>query len=172
MRLGGLPALLWCLWLLCVGCGAGEDVITVSRWSFAPPSGLAPASIDLPANLANELPEHDSEYWLRTRVELPASMRGKAMVLAFPLFLGASQLYVHGHEASLLDVENEHAYRAVGGQRFRIPSEWNTDSFIDLSLRVQHKWTRSAWIETAPRLSVSRGGDTWTRSVQIWNQGT
>lgn len=172
MRLGGLPALLWCLWLCCVGCGANEDVITVSRWSFAPPSGLAPANVELPVNLSNELPEHDSHYWLRTRVELPQAMRGKGLVLAFPLFLGSSRLYVDGHEASLLDVENEFAYRAVGGQRFRIPEEWNSGSSLQLELRINHTWTRSAWIETAPRLSVSRGGDTWTRTVQIWNQGT
>ncbi|MFT3924930.1 MAG: serine/threonine-protein kinase [Myxococcales bacterium] len=173
MRFGWLPALLCCLWLFCVGCSANEDVITVSRWSFAPPSGLAPATVELPANLANELPEHDCVYWLRTRVELPPEMRDKALVLAFPLFLGASQLFVDGsHEAALLDVENEHAYRAVGGQRFRIPAEWNHGSGIDLALRIEHTWMRSAWIDTSPRLSVSRGGDTWTRSVQIWNQGT
>ena len=172
MRFGGLPALFCCLWLFCVGCSTDEDVITVSRWAFAPPSGLAPATVELPANLGDELPKHDAVYWLRTRVDLPPSMRGRPLVLAFPLFLGSSQLYSDGHEAALLDVDNEHAYRAVGGQRFRIPAEWNQGSSIELSLRIEHRWTRSAWIDTAPRLSVSRGGDTWTRSVQIWNQGT
>ena len=76
MRLGWLPALLLGLWLFCVGCGTHEDVITVSRWTFAPPSGLAPVTVELPANLSSELPSHDSQYWLRTRVDLPEAMRG------------------------------------------------------------------------------------------------
>src|SRR5690606_15411840 len=102
---------------------------------------------------------------------LPESMRGQGLVLAFPLFLATSALYANGHEAALLDVESENAYRAVGGQRFRIPLEWVEDGKLELALRVKHGWTRSAWIDTAPRLSASLGGDTWTRFVQIWNQG-
>jgi hypothetical protein len=172
MRLSGLRALLWCLWLCCVGCSASDDVLTITRWTFEPPSGLAPARIDLPANLSHELPQRPCVYWLRTTVHLPEAMREQGLVLAFPLFLGSSQLYANGHEASLLDVENERAYRAVGGQRFRIPREWVHGDTLELALRIDHNWTRSAWIDTAPRLSATRGGDTWTRSVQVWNQGT
>lgn len=172
MRLGGLRALFWCLWLCCVGCGPGEDVLTISRWTFEPPSGLAPVSVELPANFQSELPAQTTTFWLRTQVTVPESMRGEGLVLAFPLFLGTSELYANGHEAALLDVESEGAYRAIGGQRFRIPEEWVQDHKLELALRVHHAWTRSAWIDTAPRLSASKGGDTWTRSVQVWNQGS
>lgn len=174
MRLGGLLALFWCLWLGCVGCGPSEDVLTLSRWTFEPPSGLAPVAVDLPINLSQEVPSRPAEFWLRTEVVVPESMlkQRQGLVLAFPLFLARARVYANGHEAVLLDVDSENAYRAVGGQRFRIAQEWLEGETLSLAIRVEHTWTRSAWIDTVPRLSATVGGDTWTRSVQIWNQGT
>ena len=35
--------------------------------------------------MSRELPKKRSVYWLRTRVELPAELQGKALTFAFPL---------------------------------------------------------------------------------------
>ncbi|HEY8073632.1 MAG TPA: hypothetical protein VIF62_05975, partial [Labilithrix sp.] len=68
------------------GAHAGDDVVSVPipRWTTELPGNSAPLELQLPVHLDGRLPRSPVDYTLRSTVELPPAMRGRALTLAVP----------------------------------------------------------------------------------------
>src|SRR5438128_9197121 len=134
MRAGAFPMnrLLLCAIVLMTACERGEG-IDLRRWSL----GAAP--IDLPAHLPEAA--RPPAFVLTTTVELPPSLRGQRLTLAFARLGAPAALVVNGSEAQPLDADVRSVYRVAGPQSFRINA---TSGTLKLELTLANTWTQSA----------------------------
>ncbi len=122
--------------------------------------------MSLPTHLP--VPDRDGTYTLRARVVLPEPLRDEALDLVLPTLPARVVVEVDG---ALVVAPHDPAdgYRVRGPQTFRLPTSAATDGVVDLVLRVEHRWTQSAWIGAAPRLTLAGRADRATRAVGLTN---
>jgi hypothetical protein len=140
--------------------------VAVERWTLELPDGNV--TLRLPGHF-DELFPHDSDLVLRARVELPPEWRDRELSLSIPYYGGVSSLFVDGQSAPDSVEDLVSGYRARGPHVFRIPQSATNRDLITLELRVQHRWTQSAWLDTVPRLHVADQRDVRILHVRIVN---
>jgi hypothetical protein len=168
-RLGGWLVLLLLLALGCVGCGRGSGQV-VSRWTVDVP-GTAPRTVDLPARiegLSNEV----VTYRLRTKVQLDRDLEGGDVDFVLPHLQAFATLLVNGHEARLIG--DGGPARANGGS---LPRRWvlpdavtRSGAPINLELDIEHAWTLSARVDTAPELVHAGSESAATERTRLLNE--
>jgi len=171
MRAGRLVLLLLAV-LLLAACGGGEAErpLMLSSWTLEANGLTTPLS--LPAHFDSLLGDHPMRYALRTRAEVPPEMQGQELALTIPYFAALVSLHVDGVEAQDLDAAQLDRYRGTGAHRFVIPAEATRRGELGLELTVEHRWTQSAWLDTVPRLSPGRAGDSGYVFVKLFDQGS
>ncbi|MCA9676354.1 MAG: serine/threonine protein kinase, partial [Myxococcales bacterium] len=150
---------------LAIGLAAcrGGDAVELRRWSVAGEVVDAPGDVVLPAHLA--LACHHDTYTLSTRVEVPPAWRGRALTLVIADPQARATLVVDGAAAPATDATRAELYRGVGPAGWRVPADATADGVLDLELTVAHRWTQSAWWNTAPLLVA--GDDTPAAAVRV-----
>ena len=128
--------------------------------------------LSLPSHYDALLGEHPTRYTLRTRAELPPEMQGRDLALTIPYFAALVSLQVDGVEAQDLDAAQLDRYRGTGAHRFVIPAAATRRGELALELTVEHRWTQSGWLDTVPRLSPGRAGDSGYVFVKLFDQGS
>lgn len=153
-------AVLWCLlaWAL-AGCGERPGV-PIDRMT------LGERSVELPGRV-DEWVVPGEDYRLEAAVELPPSMRGRAVDLSIPLLEARVQVHADGLE--VLALEEAPGYRAPGAQRFRISESATEDGRLELALTVEHRWAKSAWLPTVPHLVPAGAVDPPAEAAQWLN---
>ncbi len=145
------------------GCTSGTPI---DSWTLFPPGEARGAPVELPARF--ELPNEPSEYRLRADVPVPNGLRGQKIRFEIPYFTGRADLVVQGRRLALAASPLVSGYRSEGAQAWEIPSELTDTERIEIELRVEHRWTQSAWLTTVPRLvptGSSAAHTVWTRIV-------
>lgn len=168
-RLHLLPLAMVCLALV-AGCGGGSGGVALSTWTLAYDGGGGP--IDLPAHFDRRLGDRPQRYLLRTHVELPDAMRGRALALTIDYFGGLASLRANGVEAPDAEADSIEVYRSDGAHRFLVPAQATAGGSVDLEMTVDHRWTQSGWFDTVPRLSLGESGDPLYRFVSAFNRGS
>lgn len=153
--------------LAVVGGCARAPAIELVTWTLVRPDGST-APLQVPRHFEDELPRKPGRFQVRTRVELPAEMRGVPLGLGLPVFTGDAVLRADGVmcERSARSTP----YSLGGGYRYRIPGEVTADGVVELELDVEYLNAAAAWVDVAPRLSASPEGDAQTLAVQRWNE--
>jgi serine/threonine protein kinase len=168
-----LTILLMALFLACIGCRGrrAEAVfsVPVARWSAELPGRSDPLDVTLPVHLDKQLPRSPVDYVLRTTVELPPDMRGRALTLAVPHMPALATLHVDGGVAVPIGESELDVYRATAPHRWNIPEEASRDGKVRLELRVQHRMSRSAWFDAVPVLTTDPRGGAWIGGVNAFN---
>ena len=132
---------------------------TIRTWTAELPGRHEPIELTLPAHLDSLLPRAPGEYVLRTRVDVPADMRGLSLTLAVAHMPALATLRVDGSEAAPVDAGTLDRYRASAPHRWRIPEEASKDGTLDLEMHVSHQFVHSAWIDSSAILTTDpRGG--------------
>jgi signal transduction histidine kinase len=147
----------------------GGDAVVLERWTAELP-GRPAEEVSLPAHF--DLPDEPLVYRLRTKVSLPEAWRGQTLSVGIPYFTGLTRLFVGEREISPLDPPSAGSYRSAPIHRFSIPAELTRRDSLPLTLEVRHEWAQSAWFDSAPRLSATVAGDSWTRFVLRWSVAT
>lgn len=159
--------------LAITGCGGRdrpkEREITVPSWSAELPGRSDRPQVTLPAHLESLLPRGPAEYVLRTKVDVPADMRGLPLTLAIAHMPAMATLRVDGNTAVSVDASTLDSYRASGPHRWRIPEQASSDGVLDLELFVSHRFVRSAWIDSAPVLTTHTLGGANLAAVHGFN---
>jgi serine/threonine-protein kinase len=170
MRAGRLVLLLLAVVLL-AACGGGvERPLMLSSWTLEANGLTTPLS--LPAHYDSLLGDQPTRYTLRTRTELPPEMQGRDLALTIPYFAALVSLQVDGVVAQDLDAGQLDRYRSAGAHRFVVPASATRHGDLALELTVEHRWTQSAWLDTVPRLSPGRAGDSGYVFVKLFDQGS
>ncbi len=113
----------------------------------------------LPAHFDGQLPSAPSRYVLRSTVSVPEAMRGKPLTLVIPYMPTVARLRVDGNEAVAIDESTLDDYRATGPNRWRLPEDVTRDGALELELTIEHRTSRSAFVDAAPLLTTHpRGG--------------
>ena len=141
----------------------------MSKWTAELPGRAAPLDVTLPAHLDTLLPHRPVEYVLRSTVEVPAELRGQSLTLAIAHMPAIATLKVDGSEAVPIDASSLDAYRASGPLRWRIPEDASKDGHFALELRVQHRFVRSAWIDSVPEITTHPLGGAHIAAVHAFN---
>jgi serine/threonine-protein kinase len=142
--------------------------LAIRSWTLVAPNGQTSA-VEVPAHFHDRLPASRSVYTLATTVDLPPSLRGRALTFDIPLFEGVSTLRANGVEAAPLDGDQVRGERASGPHRWRIDRAQTDSPQLRLELIVQHNLSRSAWLETVPRLGTDPLGDPVYRKIRDIN---
>jgi predicted Ser/Thr protein kinase len=142
----------------------------LSAWTLEATGLTTPLS--LPAHFDSLLGDHPTRYTLRTRVDLPPEMRDRELALTIPYFAALVSLRVDGLESQDLDAAQLDRYRGTGAHRFVIPAAATGSGELTLDLTVEHRWTQSAWLDTVPRLSPGRAGDSGYVFVKLFDEGS
>ncbi len=142
----------------------------LSSWTLEANGLTTPLS--LPAHFDSLLGDHPTRYTLRTRADLPPEMRDRELALTIPYFAALVSLRVDGLEAQDLDAAQLDRYRGTGAHRFVIPAAATRSGELTLDLTVEHRWTQSAWLDTVPRLSPGRAGDSGYVFVKLFDEGS
>jgi len=145
---------------------AAPDRLLIAHWTLRTTSASTPGAdvaIDVPRHFDDLLPRARGQYTLHADVDLPESLRGMDLTLALPYFVGRASLLVDGSSATTLEDDLVHGYRSRGPQSFRVSRERTAAGRLALDLVVEHTWTQSAWLDTAPRLvpAASRDPQSW-----------
>ena len=157
--------------VLLAACGGGtERPLMLASWTLEANGLTTPLS--LPAHYDALLGDHPMRYTLRTRAELPPEMQGRDLALTIPYFAALVALQVDGVEAQDLDAAQLDRYRGTGAHRFVIPAGATRRRELALELTVEHTWTQSAWLDTVPRVSPGRAGDSGYVFVKLFDQGS
>lgn len=165
-RLAVLAAVL----MLVMGCVRDRSpVLFLTAWTFTPPEG-APRPVSLPVHL--DLPARPSVYLLQTTVTLPAEMTGRTLTLAFVRLPAIADLKVNGRDMVSLDADETTRYRVSGAQRWTIPADISRERTLNLELRLEHRFTQTAWIDVVPRLSATDHGDFTFLAIHTFNNAT
>ncbi|HTQ41862.1 MAG TPA: serine/threonine-protein kinase [Polyangiaceae bacterium] len=135
-------------------------------------AGGVTTPLSLPAHFDRALGDRPTRYLLRTRVELPPDMRDRDLALTIPYFAALVSLSAGGVKAEDLDAGALERYRGAGPHRFVIPAAETRDGELSLEMTVEHRWTQSAWLDTVPRLSEGRDGDSGYVFVKLFNEGS
>ena len=96
-------------------------------------------------------------------------MRGRPLTLSVPSMPATATLRVDGNLAVPVDESPLDSYRATAPHRWRIAEDASRDGFLDLELRVNHRMSRSGWIDAVPELSTDPRGSAWIAGVHAWN---
>ncbi|MCX4242583.1 hypothetical protein [Paraliomyxa miuraensis] len=125
----------------------------MSRWTLEVQDDAShrPVEVQLPSHLDAYLPRADVRYTLRTEVPREA-LPGLEASLVIPHFEGLTELRVDGQLATAVQVEPIEAYRHAGPHVWHLPPRPEGDGPVRLELRVEHRWTQSAWMGTVPQL--------------------
>jgi len=150
---------------LLVACGADAPFESIERWTLRTDDGGA-RDVSLPAHLP--IPDRDLTYTLAARVVLPEPLRDDALDLVLPA-LPAHVVAEVDDVRVVAPFDPTDGYRVRGPQTFRLPASATADGVVDLVLRVEHRWTQSAWIGAAPRLTLAGRADRATRAVGLTN---
>ena len=157
--------------VLLAACGGGtERSLMLASWTLEANGLTTPLS--LPAHYDSLLGDHPMRYTLRTRAELPPEMQGRDLALTIPYFAALVSLQVDGVEAQDLDAAQLDRYRGTGAHRFVIPAGATRRGELALELTVEHTWTQSGWLDTVPRVSPGRAGDSGYVFVKLFDQGS
>jgi serine/threonine-protein kinase len=154
------------------GCDLGLDAnrpLLVHDWTLAYDGG-APVAVTLPTHLA--LPDRPLDFVLRADVALPASMRGRALTLAFVRLPAIGELRANGAPATALEPAVGSIYRVSGAQRWRIAGDLTRGDTLRLELDLRHRSTQTAWIDCSPRLSATEQGDPFFLAANTFNEAT
>lgn len=141
---------------LLTGCG-DESAQNVRDWTFTGPTESG-APVTLPVHLEARLPRERSAYVLRSEVPLAPSLQGHDLVLVIPKFFGRCTLLAGDRPATSIQEGENVGYRARGPHAWRIPAAATASGVLRLELDVEHTWTRSAWLDTVPRLTTAPDG--------------
>jgi len=168
-----LSAIACLLALSLMGCGrhepsASEQAFPVPSWTAELPGG-APHAVTMPAHLDDLLPRGPAEFVLRSRVEVPAAMRGVPLTLAIAHMPALATLKVDGNQAVSVEANTLDSYRASSPHRWRIPEEASKDGRLELELHVSHRFVRSAWIDSVPELTTHPLGGSRLAGVHTFN---
>ena len=142
--------------MLIAGCAESEPV-SLRSWTFVP-EGAPPRALELPAHVDRELTPSPQTYNLRTRVELPPSMRGRPIALVIPHLSANVTLRADGRPSAPRGLDSTGEYRVERPHLFWIPSEQTLTPRLELDLEVRHEWVQSGWLDTVPYLTAARGG--------------
>jgi serine/threonine-protein kinase len=143
-----------------------ESVLPLGAWTLDADG----AAVQLPAHLEARLgpAEQRRRYLLRAAVDLPASLRGRALTLTIPFFPALAELRVNGELIAPVEPPAPGDYRSpVGAHRWQLRPELTAQP-LTLGITVTRRWTRSDWIDTVPRLSAAPAGDAayrWVRAI-------
>ena len=155
--------------LALLACG-GEAGMPIATWTLDADS--VHRELSLPAHFDQELGDHEQQYVLRTRVELPPSMQGRRLALTIAYFGGLASLKAGGLEAPDVDASEFERFRSNGQHRFLVPAEATHGGSLDLQMTVAHRWTQSAWFDTVPVLAPGERGDAAYAFVSTFDQGS
>lgn len=153
--LGGVVLL-----LLVSGCGGDGRVL--SSWTLHVEG--AASTVELPIHLEDRLPVAmrglgAAPYHLTTATPLDESLRGRTLTLTFTRFPALPVLRVGGEIMVDRSVADWDRYRSAGPHAFVIPPRLTQGATLELDLEVPCTWIQAAWVDSAPRLSPSPGGD-------------
>ncbi len=144
-----LPALFY---VYLAGCSSSADTLLLRDWRLP----AANVTVELPTMLDRFLEPKPLEYILQRRVVLPAKWAGQPITLSIPYFGGATELVANNQHLGRGD-RSSSGYRSTGTHVWTIPAASTSSGLVDLSLVIQHRWTQSSWLRTAPRLSLGAG---------------
>ncbi len=133
---------------LLAGCGGGD--LALPDWRLEH-QGRALA-VHLPGTFDDMLPRHATTYELRTAVNVPEAWRDRDLELHLPAFDGLVELVVDGAPAQPVLRDLPSGYRRPGPHAWLVAAQHTADGRLDLALRIDHRWTQSAWFGTAPQL--------------------
>ncbi len=150
------------LWL--AGCG-DQELVRLPSWALQVAGSDRATEVVLPAHIDHSLPARRAEYRLRTEVELPPAWRGQPLTLSIPYFPALVTASAGGVTLARLELEDDTGFRTRGPQAWRIPAAVTEAALLPVELIVDHRWTRSAWLDTVPRISHTEGPDRATRLV-------
>lgn len=150
---------------------SSQQVWVIQDWVLHTPNGTQ-TPLRVPATFHDQLPEGTTTYRLSSELTPPSRWRDDTLCLGLPAFQGRSQLYVDGVPATSLNPSQPSSYRHSGGEIFCF--EWSNriGPRLHLELQVEHRWTQSAWMLVAPRLSRGDRGDPLTRWTSRFNHAT
>lgn len=143
--------------------------MTVSSWTAELPGRAGPIDVTLPVHLDTLLAPSPGQYVLRSRVDVPESMRGVPLTLAIAHMPALAALRVDGNEAINASASTLDRYRASSPHRWRIPEDASRDGHLELEMRVSHRFVRSAWIDGAPILTTDPQGGRKLAAVYEFN---
>jgi serine/threonine-protein kinase len=169
MRAACLAGLVLLVLVLSAGCG-GDRVLMLPAWSLD--AGGATTTVVLPAHFEARVGAGPAAYTLRTTALLPPDLRDRALTLAIPHFAARASLRANGLEAPELEASPLERYRGLGPRLFLVPADATRADTLDLELAVDHRWTQSAWLDTVPRLSADRGGDSGFTAVTAFRSAS
>lgn len=158
------------LGLLCLSACATEGFV-LHDFQLDPGTGAPRVNVTLPAHLDQHgVPDRDGVYALHAQVSLPTSLRGRALTLSIPRLWAVVTLEADGEPALEQSPQHFVSYRRGTPHEFRIAQAHAEDGRLDLTLRVRHTWTQSAWFDVAPRLVPAGELDRLTLLNEIFNQ--
>jgi serine/threonine-protein kinase len=164
-----MRAPLLCLLTLLPAC-AIEPHQDIADWTLHV-DGAKDLPLLLPQHLDAWVPDRPLLYRLRTTVMPSPALRGGPLTLTIAFFSARVALRVNGVELAPTDDESLAGYRTVGPHRWQIPAPLAAAPTLALELEVDHRWTRSAWLDTVPRLSAAPWGDRAFRWIRGFNLG-
>jgi serine/threonine protein kinase len=148
-------------------CSSGPH-LGLPAWQLVV-DGAPVAQVSLPTHLNRLVPARRSRYALRTRVELPAELRGRRLRLVVPEIAAVVAARVDGEPATDLAWSTADGYRRRGPLEWEVPRAASADGVLELELEVEHTWTQSAWWGTRPRLLPLEDHDGNALAVEAFN---
>ena len=145
--------------------GCADPQHPVARWTLEAEGRTA--EVTLPAHL--DVPDRSSTYTLRTRADVPASLRDRPTSLVIPFFAGNTKLRVDGLDAIETEPEPVHGYRARGPRSWQLPAAVRGKEVVELELTVDHRWMQSSWFDTVPRLLPAERVDDALFPIKLFN---
>ncbi|HSN26438.1 MAG TPA: serine/threonine-protein kinase [Kofleriaceae bacterium] len=155
--------MLWVAALVIAGC-ADAGALELPQWEVSGPGPAA--SVTLPAHLA--LPDTPGPYTLRTTVALPAAMRGHRLRLVIDELPALVALRAGGAEIQR-DIPAGTRYRSRGPIEWVLPEQLTSGPTLELALRVEHRWTQSAWWDVVPELLPADAAAARTTAVTVFD---
>jgi predicted Ser/Thr protein kinase len=158
--------------LLLGGCSnADADAVALRQWSLSSATG-AEAHVQLPAHVGDVVCAPPCRYALRASILVPPSARGKPFTLAIPRLAARAALRVDGETVPTLGMADEPSYLDDRSVAWQISPRQSERGELHLELTIDHRWVRSGWLDTVPRLSATSGGDRWFRFVRAADDWT
>lgn len=164
----GMLVLLWSA-LFVAGCSAG-DVLRLPRWQLHTADMDAPVELEFPRRFEEHLDPENNTYVLSATAELPPAWRGRPLTVAIPYFAALTSLEVDGVRVPRADVELFSTYRSRGVHRWRLTEVSTRKERLELRITVEHRWQRSAWLDSVPRITPRLDGGWHCVLVTIFNE--
>jgi hypothetical protein len=149
----GLALTAWAL-PACAPAEGPPRSLVVRTWTAELPGRGEPIEVTLPVHLDDRLPRAPVDYVLRADVDVPEDMRGRPLTLSMPHMPARAELAIDGSRAVPVDTSSLDRYRATGPNRWRVPEDASKDGKLALRLVVQHRMSRTAWLDGTPELTT------------------